>query len=233
MDIVYVNKEGENPELRYSLRTLQNITHDNVWVFGGSPSWLNHDTVHYRSNAQRASPYSSTRSHIAAACNTREVSDPFLLWNDDFYVMKPIIDVPIMHRGSLKEWISKTPQARTIWWTGLYETAALINTFEKPDHVEWKSYDIHVPLPIYKYEMKEALRLATKIRTDAVHLRTLYGNIAVEGIGTMVVDPKVTRRKDPFPRGPWLSSGDDTFLSTVEPVLRYLFPDPCEYERSE
>jgi hypothetical protein len=39
------------------------------------------------------------------------------------------------------------------------------------------------------------------------------------------------RRSDPFPAGAWLSSSDDTFRSTVEPVLRYLFADKSPYEK--
>ncbi len=39
------------------------------------------------------------------------------------------------------------------------------------------------------------------------------------------------KKSGPFPEGAWLSSGDDTFRSTVEPVLRYLFPDKSHYEK--
>jgi hypothetical protein len=92
------------------------------------------------------------------------------------------------------------------------------------------SYDVHLPLIIHKTEMREALRLAKAVRTDAVHLRSLYGAIAGLG-GVEHRDPKMMRRSDPFPRGAWLSSGNDTFRSTVEPVLRYLFPDKSPYEK--
>jgi hypothetical protein len=49
--------------------------------------------------------------------------------------------------------------------------------------------------------------------------------------GTPINDPKMMRRTETFPRGPWLSSRDNVFKSTVEPVLRYLFPDPSPYEK--
>lgn len=230
MDVVYVTREGENPELRYSLRSLVNVPHRNVWVVGGAPSWLNPETVNHRFRMQNGTPYRSTRGHIAMACDTPEISNPFVLWNDDFFAVKKITHTDVLHRGSLTEFAEKMSSG-TAWSKSLRETARLISTWEKPDHVEWKSYDLHTPLIVYKSDMREALRIADKLTVDAAHLRTIYGNIAFEGAGTIYNDPKVLRRSDPFPRGPWLSSSDNTFLSTVEPVLRYLFPDPCIYEK--
>jgi hypothetical protein len=224
-DVVYTNKDGENLELRYSLRTLANVDHDRVWVFGGSPAWL--ENVKYRHRMQGGSPYSATRGHIAAACNTHEVSDPFLLWNDDFYAMQKIGVVPVYHRGPLKAVLEKYAAMRTPWAKGLRETAALL---EKQGLTKALSYDVHLPLVVHKTPMREALRWAKDVRTDAVHLRTLYGAIADLG-GVQHPDPKLIRRSDPFPRGVWLSSSNDTFRSTVEPVLRYLFPDKSPYEK--
>lgn len=226
MDVVYVNRDGENPELRYSLRTLQNVVHGRVWIFGGAPSWINPDTVTHRRRVQKGSPYASTRAHIAAACNTKEVSDPFLLWNDDFFVMEEVGEVPPLHRGSLRAMVERFADVKTLWVRGMQETA---NALLQSGYDDALSYDLHAPLIVHKAEMREALRWASRAKNDAVHVRTFYGNLANLG-GTEIADPKMVRRGDPFPRGPWLSSGDDTFRSTVEPVLRYLFPDPSNYE---
>lgn len=227
MDVVYVVRDGENEELRYSLRTLQNVNHGKVWAFGGSPRWLNTDTVEHRRRAQNASPYMNTRSHIAAACNTPEVSDPFLLWNDDFFAMHEVGDVPVMHRGSLRSLIEQFANVKTVWVRGMREAQETLISRGFPDAL---SYDLHAPLLVHKAEMREALRWASRAQTHAVHVRTFYGNLANLG-GVETPDPKVMRRSGPFPEGPWLSSSDETFRSTVEPVLRYLFPHPSIYER--
>lgn len=229
MDVVYVCRNGENPELRYSLRTLENVRHDKVWIFGGAPTWINDDTVLYRERKQSLSPYYATRDHIAAACNTSEVSDPFMLWNDDFYAMRPVGDVPIYHRGPLDTMLEKFATTKTRWAKGLRETAAML---ERGGLLAGAvSYDLHLPLIVHKEQMREAVRWAkTANRVEAIHLRTLYGALMGFG-GVEHPDPKLMRRSDPFPRGAWLSSGDDTFRSTVEPVLRYLFPDKSPYEK--
>lgn len=224
MDVVYVNREGGNPELRYSLRSLQNVKHGQVWVFGGAPSWLNTESVKFCPNPQSGTPYQSTRSHIAAACNHPEVSDPFTLWNDDFYAMQSVGVVPRMHRGPLGEMIEGAP--RTPWWKGMRDGARLLQVMDIKDPL---CYDIHAPLIVHKAAMLAAISLAKK-STDAFPLRTVYGNMTGLG-GTRIKDPKILRRSDPFPRGPWLSSQDNLFLSTAEPVLRYTFPDPSPYEK--
>lgn len=226
MDVVYTNRDGDNPELRYSLRTLHNVDHDRVWIFGGAPAWINPDTVTHRHRMQAGSPYSSTRGHIQAACNTDEVSDPFMLWNDDFYAMHHVGTMPVYHRGLMSAMLDSP--LKTPWAKGLRETAALMDKRGILDGA--MSYDVHLPLVIHKTEMREALRLAKNIHTDAIHLRTLYGAVAGLG-GTPHRDPKMMRKSDPFPSGAWLSSSNDTFRSTVEPVLRYLFPDKSVYEK--
>ena len=227
-DVVYVCRDGENPELRYSLRTLVNVDHDRVWIFGGAPAWINRATVTHHKRVQGGSPYSSTRGHIGAACNVAEVSDPFMLWNDDFYAMREVGSVPLYHRGPLESTLEEYAALKTPWGKGLRGTAALMKHLGLLTGA--MSYDIHLPLIVHKAEMREALRLARKATVDAIHIRTLYGALSdLDGVEHH--DPKLMRRSDPFPRGAWLSSGKDTFRSTVEPVLRYLFPDKSHYEK--
>lgn len=228
MDAVYVCRDGENPELRYSLRTLKNVDHDRVWIFGGAPSWINPDTVTHQKRMQDAARFITTRNHIKAACENPEVSDPFMLWNDDFYAMEKVGTVPVYHRGSLYVVLEEYARLRTPWAKGLRETAAWMKKHELLNGV--MSYDIHLPLIIHKAEMLEAIRLVKATHSDVIHLRTIYGVTASLG-GVGYVDPKMYRRKEPFPRGPWLSSSSDSFRAAVEPVLRYLFSDKSPYEK--
>lgn len=47
MDILYLCRPGENLELRYSLRSLRNVPHGRVWIFGDCPDWVtNVNLVH-------------------------------------------------------------------------------------------------------------------------------------------------------------------------------------------
>jgi hypothetical protein len=224
MDVVYLTRDGENLELRYSLRTLVNVNHANVWVFGGAPYWLNKETVRHelRSNVE-LSPYRATQQHMKAACLHPDVSDPFTVWNDDFFAMQPVGVIPVMNRGPLGEMVQEFAKIRTPWAQGLRE----VLDWAGPDAL---SFDHHQPLIIHKEPMLEALRIVSKFRQTAAHLRTVYGERAgLEGI--TVPDAKILRRKDPFPEGPWLSSRDSTYRGCVEPILRYMFPTPGKFEQ--
>lgn len=226
MDVVYVTRNGENPELRYSLRSLSNIDHNQVWVFGGLPAWLDTHVVNVRIRRQSpADPYGSVRGHIAAACNTPDVSDPFMLWNDDFYAMRYVGEIPPMHRGPLSKLVAEMEHLNTPWVRGLREVAEALSEWTNP-----VSYDVHAPLIVHKNDMREALRWASSAKNSAAHVRTFYGNLADLG-GFEIEDPKLLRRNDPFPQGPWWSSSDYTFRTPMEPVLRYLFPNPSIYEK--
>jgi hypothetical protein len=229
MDVVYVNRDGENPELRYSLRSLrQNVDHNEVWVFGGAPTWLDLNEVNYRHRNQGSNVYLAAREHLRAACNSPEVSDPFMLWNDDFFAMRPVGEVPVYHRGPFQDLLVEFAPSKIPWAKGMRETAEVM---EKQGLLQCAmSYDTHLPLIIHKAEMLEAFRTARQVRANAIHLRTLYGAVANLG-GEFHPDPKMLRRSVPFPPGAWLSSSPETFRSSVEPVLRYLFPDKCPYER--
>ena len=52
MDIVYVVGENErNESLKYSLRSLKNIPHDDVYIIGHKPAWVKN--VKYVNRIQR------------------------------------------------------------------------------------------------------------------------------------------------------------------------------------
>lgn len=101
-DVVYINRPGdENEELRYSLRSLKNLPHDRVFIVGYSPVWVR-GCESIAVDPQR-SKHASAESNLIAACSSLEVSDPFYVFNDDFYVMQEMETIPVLHEGPLSE----------------------------------------------------------------------------------------------------------------------------------
>lgn len=227
MDAVYILKDGDIPELRYSLRSLyENVLHQEVFLVGGKPWWV--ENVTHIPNDQQSTAYTSTRSHIRKACLDPRISDPFMLWNDDFYAMNYVGDLEPLHRGPLVDVVAHYEGVNSPWVKGMRETYEFLR---KADWIsEPLSYDLHVPLIVHKKDMLEALNIAQSFKSDAVQVRTIYGNITDLG-GEQIEDPKVLHRKAKFPTGDWMSSSDNTYRSTVEPVLRYSFPVPCFHEK--
>ena len=200
-----------------------------MWIFGDAPAWVSRPNVRVVHSPQQNSAYASTRTHLRRAIEDDRVSDPFALWNDDFYAMRPVWLVP-MHQGPMSALLLKERRGETRWVKGLRETLDLLRAhgYDEP-----LSYDVHTPLLIRKDAAREALKMAAQVKEDAVHVRSIYAALAgLNGLnGLQIKDPKMHHRLDPFPTGAWLSSSAATFRLTVEPVLRYTFPHRSIYEK--
>ena len=234
MDVVYLCRAGENEELRYSLRSLANLPHERVWLFGGAPQWVT--DVDLVATDQRGTKYQVTTRAMRAACEHPDVSDPFALFNDDFYVARPCAEVPVLHRGLISDVLAdyrRRGHGGSSYCRGMVQTARLLRSlgYDAP-----LSYELHVPLPVGKRAMTEALDVGAAAGIAVLHKRTLYGNLARLG-GERLIDVKITRARDGrivSRRGAhaghaWLSSGDATFRE-LEPFLRHRFPSPSPHE---
>ena len=231
MDAVYVCRSGQNFELRFSLRSLAAfVPHDRVHIVGGWPPWIDRSAVRTHLRPAARTKYATTTAHLRYACEQSGVSDPFMLWNDDFYAVRPIedpVDACGVHRGPLDQVVQQYRGMRGAWADGLRATAGRLAGL-LPGRELW-CYELHVPLIVHKAPMLHALQVAESMRVAAPHKRTLYGNLAGLG-GVQVRDPKVTQATGQWPDGDWLSSDDAGFSRVVAPHLKVLFPEVGRYE---
>lgn len=261
MDVVYLCREGENnEELRYSLRSLRFTPHEQVWIFGGAPSWVNRDLVRVvpvpqaEFNFRNAwlVKYQNVRRNLSTAVETTGVAERFLLMNDDFYLTEEIQTVPVLNYGTKAQfdayYMKRRGAVPTQYVLGEWATLAWL---EEIGIVNPLSYALHVPLPVDRDVMGHVLAdLPELLDGQPVHLRTAYGNIAEIG-GLTVSDVKVERgqkgstrrmngqRIGPVPVRPELpkpfaSSSDRSFVSEQFPIgkwIRQLHPEPSLYER--
>jgi hypothetical protein len=157
------------------------------------------------------------------ACMHPEISDPFLLFNDDFYVMtKGSLPAP-MHRGTIQsviDWYAAQGIRSSRYVSGMRATKKRL---EDLGIAEPLSYELHTPMLIDKLRMLGATR-------HGGHQRTMYGNLARLG-GRRMADVKVLNYEDQLPRGRWLSTMDSTF-PRVQALLEERFPEPSPWERA-
>lgn len=218
--VVLPCRSGDNRELRYALRSIEkNFDYGHIWIVGAWPRWLNtqHDHLTAVARPRQRIKYATTRSHYRWACTDTRVSDPWVMWNDDFFALCRTPELPAIHRGRCSE---VTPMFRTWtskWAIGLRETERVMKKL-MPGRTLY-NYDIHVPMIVSKHPMLRALDVAEAMRIPAPHVRTLYGNLARLG-GTAMPDPKIERTRHRRPAEKcWLSSKEDTFRTAVEPIL--------------
>lgn len=222
-DVVYVVRPGDdNPELKWSLRSLRNIPHGQVWMAGHKPAWVSEQVRHIPVSPMRPKAESSN-ANLRAACAHPQVAEDFLLFNDDFFVVEPIEAVPMLHRGTVNEALQ---EMRGGYRRAAEGTRELLTTW---GHTDPLSYELHVPMPVFKPAMAELLDWARG--TFRLHHRTLYGNVVGAG-GTRVADVKVYDRfQKTFPQGPFVSTNDQSWSGCVGHWVQRLFPNPGPYER--
>jgi len=198
-DFVYVFKNSviDGEDLKYSLRSLQNVPHGKVFVIGDKPSWLS-DRCVYVSIPQRDDrpKFENSEENLRAACSDRRLSDNFVLMNDDFFIMKKIDFVPTLHRGLVTnvvaEYKSKHIDAPKYTNDMLLQKKQL----EELNIKNILSYELHAPMPLNK---NKYLEMIYKIKIIPSQRRTAYGNYYHLG-GELIKDVKIY--PDNSPRNP-------------------------------
>ena len=228
MDVVYVCREGENEELRYSLRSLKNFDHDNVWVVGGAPDWYTGKRLQVK---QRKNKYENVKTNFEAIANSPDISDSFLLMNDDFFIVEPVTEIPYMYSRPFREFLDHYRSwahnnLRVNIMSEVLDTLTILGISNPLD------YELHVPMVFEKAKFREALR-------HGVAIRSLYGNIYQVG-GVQTGDVKYHRFQYGGPEpydienrtSPFLSTSDGTFRIVHNRLLKKLFRDPSPYEQT-
>lgn len=219
LDVVYFCRAGENEELRFSLRSLGNMPVRNVWVFGAWPSWYTGPRVRVSQNGFK---HEVTDRAMTAACEHPEISDRFVMMNDDFYVMKPGGLPEAAHMGPIAGVLARyaadgiTPENSGY----LRRMRDTLRVLHERGIQEPLSYELHTPMVVDKLGMLGATRTRGQ-------QRSMYGNLARLG-GKRMADVKVYG-DEPLPRGRWLSTSDRT-IKRLAAMLAERFPDPSPWE---
>ena len=102
-DVVYVVRPGDdNEELRYSLRSVaKNAPHRDVWIVGTVPSWT--QNVKGLPLTAADEKFANQRQSLTAAAGEKGISDPFVLFNDDMFVMEPITEWRTWNLDTIEE----------------------------------------------------------------------------------------------------------------------------------
>lgn len=227
MDVVYLVKKTEiNEELTYSVRSvLENMPFRNLVFVSGCPSNLAPDIL-LRVRQNHYTKYDNTHKMLLAACYCNAISDDFVLFNDDFFVMKPIDKIDYHYYKTLGERVCVLNSVfpHTPGYRNRLNDAAI---YLSMNGCEEKNYELHMPMVINKQKMIETYRQFP----NAGAVRSLYGNYHKVG-GIEVEDCKLYEL-DAKPTGDetFLSSMDKTFhKGEVGKYIKSKFQKKSEYE---
>lgn len=244
-DLVYIVKPGDtNEDLKYSLRSIAKfVPHNKIWIVGHKPSWVTN--VGYIHVEQTENKWKNSVKNIIAACKNDNISEDFILMNDDFFAIKPIynlLDSINLSLGLLDEAVKKQKTKKTLsnWSKAFIYLDELLNSLgvEKP----YYNYESHTPLLINKKKYLEVMNLPLVVefmKTNKVlHKRSLYKNINKSIPKILSKDIKISQKSDDtndrIKICDWLSVydgqiGNPNFI-TLNNLLKQLFDKPCKYE---
>jgi hypothetical protein len=235
MHVVYLYRQvGNAEELRFSLRSLRNLPVEAVTVVGDRPRWL-HKVNHIPMPQHNETKWLNSNASMQAAISSPDVPDDFVLFHDDFFVLKQLDAIPVLHRGDALRLIEQK-------WArddGRYKAgfAATVDALQSLGIAEPLCYELHIPRNVNKQKWQEANDLAKELRTasttQALHNRTFYGNYWKIG-GIQTHDFKLYNdslwKKD----WPFVSTDDRHFTGGSSRACRALkreFREQSVYER--
>lgn len=234
MDILYTIKNSDVcEELTYSLRSLKNLPHDKVFIVGGCPKNINKEKIIHIPTQQLNSKYRNTTNNWRIACLDNRLSENFILMNDDFFIMSPIVDVEKelnLNFGTVDSVIRKyyaTHKIASFWLRGMVHTKEYMQNLGIKEPL---SYELHIPFIVNKTQYLRMLELPGVSGISVLHKRTLLGNLFKNNT-VYSNDVKVFQNNNFVPeRYPKFLSCSDKGWQVIKPYLQEKFPTPSEYE---
>jgi hypothetical protein len=228
MDFVYTCRDGENEELKYSIRSVINSFPDaTIWVAGGKPDWY---VGNYIKVDQSRTSHVNQLANFVAVCNSEDISNEFILMNDDFFIVNKINKIEYFNGGLLQDKIDLYQDlvGDNSYVRRLMQTISRLHKYKIDNPID---YELHIPFPVEKDKLKTVLD-----KDGRFHWRSIYGNVFQVG-GELIKDVKVydsgNLAKKSFDyinnKSDFLSSLDASF-SKIEPLLKELFPNKTIYE---
>ena len=231
LDIVYVVKDAAfNEELRYSLRSVeQNFPYNRVFFYGGKPMYFHPDKlvlVKQRSGTK----WDKVRSMLKLIAEDDRLTENFILFNDDFFVLKPVDRLPVYKYGTLEQLCnrieSKNHGRPTPYTLSLKRTIKALEEKGLPT----ANFELHLPMVFNRGDLKEIMNLFPDIKGT----RSLYGNAYLNEEDTEdKKDVKIFKCDTPVSEdADYASTEDQIFARGIAgEMIKAKFPDKSKWER--
>lgn len=231
MDFIYVCRQGENEELRYSIRSvLASFPDATIWVVGAKPNWYGGKFIEVRKEPNK---YATVEKNLKVICKSQSISEQFVLMNDDFFITEKIDSIETYHAGKLSDMIGRLEEAYRksngemdrSYLNRIQRTFNFIK--RKYNILEPVNYELHMPMVMEKSRLEPLVELPSLWRST-------YGNVYnIGGIesGDVKVYEHDSYESFDYINGPGpYASSDDSSFDRMKPWLHSLFPNPSKYE---
>lgn len=224
-DIVYILKpDGITDELKYSLRSMeQNFPHRRVWFVGGQPKGLTPDMAlpHKQSGGNK---WELIRSSMLKVITEPELTEEFFLFNDDFFVMKPVKGKFVNYAEKTLTWRIEDLQKQFPWLNNYGRTLVKAREELKRLGCSEINFEVHTPM-LFKKSLVPSI-----LKCSSPQMRSIYGN--VNGITYKdIKDVKIYDLETVPTEAAFISTNDEIFTrGKVGAYIRECFPNPSRFE---
>lgn len=231
MNVVYPVKleaDNDSEELRYSLRSLKNITHRDVFIVGEKPDWIK-NIIHIDIRQRHAvTRFDNSAYNIFMACCDDRVSEDFILMNDDIYITRVLEAIPTYHRGTIARVLNRDYAKSNSLYVRIMKKA--LRTLKENGYSTY-SYELHCPMVINKKKFRDIYREVERYyNVPHGSDRTMYGNMANIG-GEQIKDVKLYNPTDPIPDSEFISSSPKSWVDGgLRDYVVAKFPHKSKYE---
>jgi len=237
IDIMYALGKGSlwaDTEIRYSLRSIEkHLTgYRSVWIIGHLPVFLK-NVNHIAFKDEHACKETNIYRKILRACQENEISDNFLFFNDDHFLVKDFYapEFPFFWKSDLRESSKRMRQ-------GNRYKKAVDNAHRvlRANGFDTKSFDIHTPI---LYNKKSFIDVMTKYDWNqkiSFVVKSMYANsLKIEGVRE--VDCKINSQmpsediKQVVLSRKVFSMGNGAIGTKMLNVLNEFYPLVSKYEK--
>lgn len=242
-DLVYIIKPSDtNEDLRFSLRSIEKFCkYRKIFIVGYKPIWIKN--INYIPTIQIKDRWENSLLNIYTACSSPDISNDFVLMNDDFIAIKPIIDIQNSINvclGPLTEAVNRYKHGQTTWQLTFKDTLNILlkNNIQNPINLE-----THLPFIINKEKYLSLLASFPDVCNSQcfkVHKRTIYYNIMKDAPAPCreIEDVKIKYTFDLSERWlkeDWISVfdnviGNEKKFPKLNNYLQRLFPQKSNFE---
>jgi len=234
IDIVIPYKQSQwaDNELRFALRSVEKHlkNYRKIYVIGHRPAWMNLGTVVHIPFEDKYSHERNILEKILHVCKYAQLSDDFLLMNDDHYLASiyNATRFPYYFYRSLEQKLSSS--------RGAYADSVRNTLFAlKARRLPHAFYDVHTPILYNKSLFPEVMEMYNwEGKRNGFIIKSLYCN-TLRLKGMILPDCKINKPMSCFEIEKWLEdrhmfSTPDKITPEVATFLNYLFPDKSKYE---
>jgi hypothetical protein len=225
MDYVYLTKVGFYHELKFSIRSLLHYKPEaNIIIVGGKPSWYKGE---YYISTYGGNKHRVVKQSLRRIIKNDNVSDDFVLMNEDFFFLNPFDNHPYYTTGTLaqhhKAYVERDIKS--------HYTHLLNKTDNKLKELGVKkpmSFETHTPIVYNKEKLADSMKHGCMWRSMYCNLHNVVNTYIKQDVKVYDANTYVNRLA--FCEQVGLLSSQDTSFGMLYPYLKEKFPEKSRLE---